>query len=235
MTAAAIEFRSVTVRHQGAGRSAVSGVTLRVAEGERVALVGANGSGKTTLLLTAVGLLAHEGEIEVCGTRLEPSSVGLVRSRIGFVFNVPEDQLLFPHVAEDVAFALHRAGAPPPARAEAATRMLGELGIAHLAEEPVHHLSHGQKQLVALAGALVTAPPLLLLDEPSSGLDPIGRRHLAGLLRRDGTAVLLATHDLEFAEKVCARFVMLDQGRVVEGVESAEDVRERWGGPQERV
>jgi len=229
MSSAAIEYRHTTVRHHAAGLPAISDVSLRVEVGERVALVGANGSGKTTLLLSAVGLLGHEGEIEVCGVRVRASSLGLVRSKVGFVFNVPEDQLLFPQVLEDVAFALHRAGAPEAVRSDAALRMLGELGVGHLVREPVHHLSHGQKQLVALAGALVTAPPLLLLDEPSSGLDPLGRHQLARLLRRDGLAVLLATHDLDFAERVCSRFVMLDQGRVVDGVSSAADVLERWG------
>lgn len=228
MTSTAIEFRHATVRHHGAASPAVSDVSLRVEVGERVALVGANGSGKTTLLQSAVGLVGHEGEIEVCGTRVAPASLGLVRSQVGFVFNVPEDQLLFPQVLEDVAFGLHRAGVPARTQAEVARRMLGDLGVGHLAHEPVHHLSHGQKQLVALAGALVTAPPLLLLDEPSSGLDPPGRRQLAQLLQREGIAVLLATHDLDFAERVCSRFVMLDHGRVVEGVRSAEDVLERW-------
>ncbi|HTP26878.1 MAG TPA: ABC transporter ATP-binding protein [Gemmatimonadales bacterium] len=230
MTSAAIEFKHATVRHHAGGAPAIHDVSFRVNEGERVALVGANGSGKTTLLLSAVGLLEHEGEIEVCGFRLTPATLSLVRSKVGFVFNVPEDQLLFPHVIEDVAFSLHRAGVPGRTSSEAALRLLRELGIDDLAREPVHHLSHGQKQLVALAGALVAEPPLLLLDEPSSGLDPLGRRHLAKLLQRDGTAVLLATHDLEFAERVCSRFVMLDHGRLVERVSSGSDILARWGG-----
>lgn len=228
MSGAALELRAVTVRHDPDGAPAVEHVSFSIAPGERVALVGLNGSGKTSLLHAAVGLVGHDGEIEVCGVRVTPRTVVEIRRRVGFLFGVPEDQLLFPRVIEDVAFSLHRDGGTARERSDRALGTLDELGIRQLADVPTHHLSHGQKQLVALAGAIAPAPALLLLDEPSSGLDPPGRRTLATLLARREAALLVATHDLPFAERLCSRFVMLEGGRVVEGVTSAADVEERW-------
>ena len=229
MTLAALELRRVTVRRDPNQAPALREASLSVRSGERVALVGCNGSGKTTLLLAVVGLLKHQGEIEVSGTPVMPRTLEEVRRKVGFLFNLPEDQLLFPRVIDDVAFSLHRLGVSPGDGHQSARRALNELGVGDLADRPVHHLSHGQKQLAALAGALVGSPALLLLDEPSSGLDPPGRRHLADLLCRRKEAMLLATHDMEFARRVCSRFVMLDQGRVIQGIASAANVLERWG------
>ena len=229
MTPAALELRRIAVRRDPDQAPTLCEVSLSVGPGERVALVGRNGSGKTTLLLAVVGLLEYQGEIEVGGTPVTPRALEEVRRKVGFLFNLPEDQLLLPRVIDDVAFSLHRLGIPPGDGHQSALRALNELGVGHLADRPVHHLSHGQKQLAALAGALVGSPALLLLDEPSSGLDPPGRRHLADLLSRREEAMLVATHDLDFASRVCPRFVMLEQGRIIEGANSATDVLERWG------
>jgi cobalt/nickel transport system ATP-binding protein len=223
-----LEFREVTVRYEPAAAPALAGVSFSIAAGEPVGLVGLNGSGKTTALMAVVGLVPHEGTILVAGTPLSRRSAPGIRDRVGFLFNVPENQLLFPKVIEDVAFGLTRRGLTPGEAAERATRMLESLGIGQLAESPVHHLSHGQKQRVALAGALVTDPPLLLLDEPSAGLDPPGRRRLARLLSGLPSAMLVATHDLDFAARTCSRFLMLEQGRLVGEIRSAGDLFRCW-------
>jgi cobalt/nickel transport system ATP-binding protein len=215
MSAPVLVLRDVTVRYELSGPSVIAGVSLSVAAGERVALVGLNGSGKTTLLLAVVGLVPHQGEISVCGVELSRPTLPLVRSRVGFVFNVPEDQLLFPKVLEDVELALLRQKMRAGEAHAKARAMLDSLGIGHLAEASLHHLSHGQKQRVALAGALVAEPPLLLLDEPSAGLDPPGKRSLARLLRGQSAAMVVATHDIDFAERFCARFILVESGRVV--------------------
>jgi cobalt/nickel transport system ATP-binding protein len=228
MTDAALEFRDVTVRHEPHGEAAVSGVSFSVRRGERVALVGLNGSGKTTLLMSAVGLVPHEGTILVAGVPVGPGTLARIRTRIGFLFNVPEDQLLFPKVIEDAAFGLLRAGLGRKEAFERASRSLEALGVAHLADSPLHHLSHGQKLRVALAGALSTDPELLLLDEPSAGLDPPGRRRLLGLLGGQDAAMLVATHDLEFAARSCTRFVAIDEGRVVLECTDAAGVVRLW-------
>ncbi len=228
MNGPVLELENVVVRYEAAADPAVASASFAIARGERTALVGLNGSGKTTLLAAAVGLVPHEGEIRVCGTVLSPRTASAVRDLVGFLFNVPEDQLLFPRVVDDVAFGLlRRRVSAGEARAKAA-RALDALGVADLAESPVHHLSHGQKQRVALAGALVADPPLLLLDEPSAGLDPPGRRRLARLLAGLDAAMLVATHDLDLAARTCSRFILLDRGRVAFDGTDVARVLDRW-------
>jgi cobalt/nickel transport system ATP-binding protein len=233
VSAPALEFHGVTVRYEPAGTPAVADLTLTVTAGERVALVGLNGSGKTTLIMAAAGLVPHDGWIAVDGEQLAPRTLPAIRDRIGVLFNVPEDQLLFPRVIDDVAFGLLRRGEPAAAFA-AATRTLETLGIAHLADCPLHHLSHGQKLRVALAGALIGEPSLLLLDEPSAGLDPLGNRALASVLCDLPAAMVIATHDLDFAERVCTRFLLLDTGRIVVDSTQAAEIRQRWEMPSSR-
>jgi cobalt/nickel transport system ATP-binding protein len=234
VSAPALEFAGVTVRYEPAGTPAVADLTFSVAAGERVALIGLNGSGKTTLLMAAAGLAPHDGRIAVDGEQLAPRTLPAIRDRIGVLFNVPEDQLLFPRVIDDVAFGLLRRGEPSAAAAAAATRTLETLGVAHLADCPLHHLSHGQKLRVALAGALIGKPSLLLLDEPSAGLDPLGNRALASVLCSLPAAMVIATHDLDFAERVCTRFLLLDAGRIVVDSAQAAAIRQRWGMPSSR-
>jgi cobalt/nickel transport system ATP-binding protein len=226
--AEALRCKNVTLRHEPDVVPTLSNVNLSIEEGERVALVGLNGTGKTTLLMSLVGLVPHEGEIAVCGEVLDRRSIAKLRRQVGFLFNVPEDQLLFPKVIEDVAFGLLQAGKKREGSFALARDTLARLGIGILAEMPLHHLSHGQKQRVALAGAIVTEPPLLLLDEPTAGLDPPGKLELAALLRDQVSAQLIATHDLDFADQVCSRVVLLEGGSIAESSASTVTIRARW-------
>ena len=220
--------KDLVVRHEADLPPTLSKVSFALEDGERVALMGLNGSGKTTLLASLVGLLPHDGEIRVCGERLERGNVSAVRGQVGFLFNVPEDQLLFPKVIEDVAFGLLRRGVEPTEAFVRARRILAELGVEHLAEMAPYHLSHGQKQRVALAGVLVTRPALLLLDEPTAGLDPPGKLDLARLLAGLDSAQLIATHDLDFAEDLCSRFLLLEQGQIARQEKDANFIRAHW-------
>jgi cobalt/nickel transport system ATP-binding protein len=234
VTGEALACRDLSVSWETDRPPTLDGIALSLAAGERVALVGLNGSGKTTLLMALVGLVPHRGEIRICGERLSRRSAPRLRRRVGFLFNVPEDQLLLPTVIEDVAFGLVRDGAAAPAAAERALEALARLGVAHLAEEPVHHLSHGQKLRVALAGALATEPPLLLLDEPTAGLDPPGRSALTELLAGLASAQLIATHDLELAEHLCSRVLLLEGGTLGRDEVGPTAIRNLWsaGRPQ---
>ncbi|MFA6034743.1 MAG: ABC transporter ATP-binding protein [Myxococcota bacterium] len=209
-----LEFRGVSATYEKGLKPAISGISFKVGAGERVALIGLNGSGKTTVLMAAAGLVPHTGDIEVCGDMLCGKTLGGIRDRIGFLFNVPEDQLLFPEVYDDVSFSLKRQGVPSNEVRARTMKVLEQLGIAHLADSPVHHLSHGQKQRVALAGALAAEPPLLLLDEPTSALDPPGREHLADLLSAVPSAMLVATHDTAFARRLCSRYLFVNDGQI---------------------
>jgi cobalt/nickel transport system ATP-binding protein len=234
VTAEVLACRDLSVSWEPGRPPTLDGVALSLAAGERVALVGLNGSGKTTLLMALVGLVPHRGEIRICGERLSRRSAPRLRRQVGFLFNVPEDQLLLPTVIEDVALGLVRDGAAPPAAAERALATLARLGVAHLAAEPVHHLSHGQKLRVALAGALVAEPPLLLLDEPTAGLDPPGRGALSELLAGLDAAQLIATHDLELAERLCSRVLLLEGGTLGRDELGPSAIRTSWGADRGR-
>jgi len=216
MSAPVLRCQEVSVHMEGASGTILADVTLEAGAGERIALLGPNGAGKTTLLRAIVGLLPFDGQIEVAGIPVSPQHIAAVRERVGFLFTLPEDQVLFPRVIDDVAFGLRRRGTSVAEASERAREALRALEIAELAERAPYELSHGQVQRVALAGALVTRPALLLLDEPSAGLDPSGRRLLAGLLAEQPAAMLIATHDLAFARRTCSRFVRLEEG--IEGL-----------------
>ncbi|MBU1240379.1 energy-coupling factor ABC transporter ATP-binding protein, partial [Myxococcota bacterium] len=211
MTTPLLSIVNLSVPKKGRAEPLLDKVTLFVEKGERVALVGLNGSGKTTLLGSIAGLFRHEGEIRVEGELLTSKSAATIRGKLGYLFNVPEDQLLFPRVLDDVAYGLIR-GKVPLARAhEKALEVLKTLGIEQLAHCTVHNLSHGQKQRVALAGALITGAPLLLLDEPSAALDPVAKMQLAKVLRGITHAgILCATNDLEFARAFCHRYIFIE-------------------------
>lgn len=228
MVESALSFQDVSIRYEHGADPVIVDVSFSVAKAERVALLGLNGSGKTTLLMSAAGLVPHAGVIAVAGIEVVGANLAGVRDKLGFLFNIPEDQILFPRVVDDVAFGLTRRGVSTIEANEQALHALDVFGVAHLARLPPHHLSHGQTQRVALAGALATSPPLLLLDEPSAALDPPGKRALAKVLFGLNAAMLVATHDVDFARKVCTRFVVLEQGRVAYDGTDATEKLERW-------
>ena len=232
-SAPALECRSLAVHRHPDPSPVFSNLSFSLSPGERVALVGLNGSGKTTLLSTLVGLVepsAVKGQVVVGGQLLSPESLSSIRQSIGFLFNVPEDQLLFPTPLEDVAFSLIGQGEDKDAAYGRAQSLLEELGLGlgPMAQRPLHLLSHGQKQRVALAGALAPDPPLLLLDEPTAGLDPPARNDLARLLCRLESAQLMATHDLDFVDAVCSRVLLLENGGLEELPHGTDPLREKW-------
>ena len=204
-----LEFKSVTIQYPGNSKNTISDVSFHVHHDERVALFGLNGSGKTTLLLAAVGLVPFTGSIFIDGIPVEKKSLQEARDRTGFLFNIPEDQILFPRVLDDVAYGLIRKGTPLKIAHEKSMSTLAALGVSDIAECSPYQLSHGQRQRIALAGALVTNPVVTLLDEPSSALDPPGKLSLADLLRSVASSIVIATHDVEFASRTCNRFLVL--------------------------
>lgn len=198
------------------GREALTGVDLTVSPGERVALLGPNGAGKTTLALHLNGLLsATAGEIVVGGVTLEDATLKETRRRVALVFQDANDQLFMPTVAEDVAFGPSNLGLRDEELEEVVHAALERVGAAHLADRPPHHLSGGEKRLVALATVLAMDPEILVLDEPGSGLDPAGRRILLEILAGLEVTQIVITHDLLFALELCPRSVVMDGGKVV--------------------
>ncbi len=210
------------------GVEALCGVDFELMPDETVALLGANGSGKTTFLLCLLGLLEGEGEIEVCGKRLEKGTHAYARQRIGVLFQDSDDQLFMPTVAEDVAFGPLNQQMPPEEverRVEAALR---RVSVEDLRERAPHHLSAGQKRRVALAGVLAMDPDIILLDEPATYLDPPSRRELVEVLRELPHAQLIVTHDIPLARELASRAVFFEHGRVA-GEGPVDQLVERFG------
>lgn len=198
-----------------AGPSVLEAVSFHVEPGEKVALLGPNGAGKSTLLLHLNGIKEGKGTIEVAGETLSKQSLARVRCHIGLVFQNPDDQLFCPTVAEDVGFGLRCQGIKgEELRAEVA-RALSAVGMESLGGRFPQHLSGGEKKRAALATVLSTRPALLALDEPTAGLDARARRSVIEVLRGLAQAMLIATHDLDFASELCTRALILDEGRIV--------------------
>jgi cobalt/nickel transport system ATP-binding protein len=197
-------------------------VSFAVNAGERVALLGANGAGKSTLLLTLLGILpVHSGSIEICGIKLAKSTQAEARMKAGLVFQNPDDQLFMSTVWDDVLFgplnyngAWPRGDRPRAELEDKAAAILDTLGIRRLKDRMSHKLSGGEKRLAALATVLIMEPQILLLDEPTAFLDPRGRRTLIKILATLPQTMLIATHDIAFAETLATRAIVLRNGHI---------------------
>ncbi len=198
------------------GTEALKGVSLKIAPGECVGVIGGNGAGKSTLLQHLNGyLMPTSGELRVGDWVLTRESAKTIRRTVGMVFQDPDDQLFMPTVLEDVAFGPLNLGLLPQAAGKRAEEALERVGMLHLRDRPPYKLSAGEKRAVAIATALAGLPDILVMDEPSSNLDPRGRRRLIDLLKTFEHTRLIATHDLEMVVEICPRVIVLDHGQVV--------------------
>ncbi|MEV0354660.1 ABC transporter ATP-binding protein [Nocardia sp. NPDC050697] len=212
---AAVRLTGLTFAYPD-GTRALDGLSLTVRPGERVAVLGPNGAGKSTLMLHLNGVLtASSGEVVIGGTRLERATVRELRGRVGVVFQDPDDQLFLPTVAQDVAFGPHNFGVRGAELTAAVDFALDAVGMADRAGRSPARLSLGERRRAALATVLACRPEVLVLDEPAANLDPVARRELAEILATLPATLLLVTHDLPYAERVCSRAVILDGGRIV--------------------
>jgi cobalt/nickel transport system ATP-binding protein len=198
------------------GRTALDGVDLHVHPGERVAVLGPNGAGKTTLVLHLNGILVpQKGSVRIAGLEVAKDHLVEIRRRVGIVFQDPDDQLFMPTVRADVAFGPANLGLRGDALETRVREALEAVGMADRIDRTPHHLSFGERRLVAIATVLVMRPEILVLDEPSANLDPAGRRELADVLRSLDMTMLMVTHDLPYALQLCRRAVILNRGRIV--------------------
>jgi len=195
------------------GHQALFGVSLSVARGERVALLGPNGAGKTTLVLHLNGILTGGvGSVRVAGLPVRKDTLLEIRRRVGIVFQDPDDQLFMPTVRDDVAFGPANLGLSGSELDDRVHLALSQVGMEKYADRPPHHLSFGQRRRVAVATVLAMGPEILVLDEPSSNLDPAARRELAEVLLSLDVTILMVTHDLPYALELCPRSVVLSEG-----------------------
>ena len=215
--ATALEISNLSFSYPD-GRQALGGVTFSLRAGEKVAILGPNGAGKSTLLLHLNGLLHGNGDVSVMGHRVlenDKKTLGLIRSLVGLVFQDPDDQLFSPTVYDDVAFGPIYMGVPQDEVDDRVLHALSLVGLDGYADRMPFHLSGGEKKRAAIATVLSMNPQVLVLDEPSAGLDPRARRGLITLLDRLDQTILVTTHDLHMVKEILPRSIIMDGGAVV--------------------
>lgn len=204
------------------GHTALQDISLNLCTGEKVALVGPNGAGKSTLMLHLNGILTGEGTVSVGGLALEKKNLPVIRAMVGMVFQNPDDQLFSPTVFEDVAFGPLHMGLPESEVRQRVEIALKRVRMEAYAERLSHHLSVGEKKRISIATVLAMDPQVLVLDEPSAGLDPRARRALIHLLRELPMTMLVSSHDLAMVREVFPRMVIMDEGKIVADGPTAE-------------
>jgi len=215
MTAVAIEVADLAYSYPD-GTEALRGVSLTVAAGEAVGLVGPNGAGKSTLVWLLAGFIAPtRGRASIQGREVCKANLADVRRRLGVIFQNPDDQLFMPTLFDDVAFGLLNLGRNSGEIEQRVTEALQQIGLESERDRFAGHLSAGQKRLAALAAVLAVGPEVLVLDEPTSDLDPRARRRFIGQMAARPETRLIASHDLEMILDLCPRVALLDRGLVV--------------------
>ena len=208
--------------HYPDGHEALRGVSLDLCEGDKVALVGPNGAGKSTLMLHLNGILTGEGGVSVAGLRVEADNLPVIRAMVGLVFQNPDDQLFSPTVFEDVAFGPLHMGLPEEEVRSRVDQALEMVRMGAYRDRLSHHLSMGEKKRIAIATVMSMRPQILVLDEPSAGLDPRARRSLINLLHELPITMLVSSHDLLMVRELFPRMVIMDEGRIVADGPTAE-------------
>ncbi len=221
-----IEVRNLHFQYED-GAKALDGVDFELYPRETVALFGSNGSGKTTFVLHLNGLLEGQGSITVCGVPLNKESRATIRAKIGIVFQDSDEQLFMPTVLEDVAFGPLNTGSPMQKALAEARVALRLVGLEYAADKAPYHLSAGEKRRAAIAGVLAMQPEILILDEPTTFLDPPGQRLLVDLLQELPQAKLIITHDVNFAQALATRAVFFEKGKLT-GKGSVQEIIDRF-------
>ena len=197
------------------GYKALSDINLELSKGERLGVLGPNGAGKTTLILHLNGILGElKGDINLNDISYTEENISKIRKSVGLVFQDPDDQLFMPTVLEDVMFGPKNFGFNDTQVQENSIKALKQVKMIEYIDKPPHHLSFGQKRKVAIASVLASEPELLVLDEPSSNLDPASRRELIDILKNLEVSIILVTHDLPMALEICSRSIILNNGKI---------------------
>lgn len=218
----AIEIIDLSFRYHD-GLTALQGISFDVDEGEKIGIIGSNGAGKSTLLLHLNGLISDSGEIRIFGEKIEKKSIKKIRHTVGLLFQNPDDQLFCPTVFEDVAFGPRNMSLPEDEIDKIVKESLAKVGLTGFEKRSSYHLSIGEKRRVAIATVLSMNAKILAFDEPSSNLDPRGRREFIELIKAIPLTQVLVTHDLEIVKNVCQRVVLMDKGRIIK-IGSVEEI-----------
>lgn len=196
------------------GTSALNGLNLDISKNECLGLIGPNGAGKTTALLAMCGLHFGNGIVSVNGQEMTRKNADDLRYKVGFVFQYPDDQLFMPTVFEDVAFGPENLGYEKPKVREKVQEALHAMELDGYEDKSAHHLSGGEKKRVAIATVLSMQPEMLILDEPTTNLDPHSRRELIKLLAGMDITKIIAGHDLEMILELCTKVAVLNDGKI---------------------
>jgi cobalt/nickel transport system ATP-binding protein len=210
----AIEISDLSFNYPD-GRPALAGINLRVSPGESVGIIGPNGAGKTTFLLHLNGILTGRGNISILGMRMEKGNLRAIRRRVGLVFQDPDDQLFSATVFDDVSFGPLNMDMPPDEVVARTREALRRVDMGLFEQSLPHHLSFGEKKRVAIATILSMDPEILILDEPTSNLDPRQRRNLIALLKSIRVTKIIASHDLDMIAELCGRTALLNHGQII--------------------
>jgi len=214
MTSSIISFKQVSFSYEK-GKKLIKDLELTINKGEKVGIIGDNGAGKSTLMKLIVGLIQPDlGSIMVKGLKVNKKNIKVIRQEIGYTFQDPDNQLFMPTVYEDVAFALRQEKKSEEDIKRLTDLALEAVGASHIGKKAPFRLSGGEKRLATLATALSLEPSILILDEPSVGLDPLSRRQLINLIRERQETVLITTHDMDMAMDLCNRIIVLGSGQV---------------------
>jgi len=197
------------------GTTGIDGISLRIIHGESVAVIGPNGAGKSTLLHHLNGfLIPTSGSVRIGDLPLTRKTLPEARRTVGMIFQDPDDQLFMPTIYDDVAFGPNNMGIPADEVDRRAIDALSRMGIEHLRDKPPYRLSSGEKRRAAIATVLSMMPDILVLDEPTTGLDPYARRQLISILKEFTHTKIIATHDLDLVADTCERTIVLHDGSV---------------------
>ncbi|HNV85483.1 MAG TPA: ABC transporter ATP-binding protein [Candidatus Omnitrophota bacterium] len=222
----AVEIRNLSFCYPD-GKTALNDISFELNPGERVAIMGGNGAGKSTLLMCLNGVLQGTGEILICGMPVVKKNYKPVRQKVGLLFQNADDQLFCPTVYDDVAFGLRNRGEREEVIRRKVAESLHAVGLDGFERRNAFHLSVGEKKRVALATALCMDVEVMALDEPTSSLDPRGKRELTDLLKRYSQAQMIATHDLRLARELCQRIIVLKDGRKIADAEAGKILNQK--------
>lgn len=217
-----IEIRSLSYSYPDQTK-ALENINIAVARGESLGIVGPNGAGKSTLLLHLNGILKGNGQVKVLGLEMKQENFSQIRSKVGLVFQDPDSQLFMPTVFDDVAFGPVNMGLSKEEIKKNVQGALQEVDMGSASKRLSHHLSFGEKKRISIATVLSMNPEILVLDEPTSNLDPKHRRQLILLLKKLNLTTIIATHDLELVWELCSNVVLLDKGKLIKSG-AAKDV-----------
>ena len=221
-----IEFQNVSFSYEK-DRPVLRDLSFRIERGEAVGLIGANGAGKSTVMKLLLGLLSGEGKILVDGIEVNRASLSAVRRRLGFVLQNSDNQMFMPTVYEDMIFAPLNYGLSREEAERRVDAVLQQLGLQELKHRHNHRISGGEKRMAAIATILAMEPEVILMDEPSSALDPYNRRLVINTIRALPQTKLITSHDLDMILDTCRRVILLDRGRIVADGPAEEILRNK--------